>query len=269
MAECKTNTNYETISKFKKVLINEGYSVHSVNNMTHRLKKFCDFIGEKKIEKCDSSDFIKFIESRNTHNTKCSIITTVKIYFKLILNQKFNYSIAERYKRLKTTTLFTPEEFYENSKKISNIKHRCLITVAYVLALKLNEVSKIKIEDIDFVNNKIAVYSNYNGVRVLPISDNVMYMIGKYIEIERPVEYLFLTSEKGFYCHQQINIILKETMGEKVTLKTLKEQRLLHMAMKGIDLNYLHYFSGHSNMNTTRYYKQDVKTINENIRVDF
>jgi site-specific recombinase XerD len=164
-------------------------------------------------------------------------------------------------KEKKLPTVLSRSEALQLINASPNLKHRTMITLAYVTGLRRDEVLNLKIQDIDSSRHQIRV-ANGKGhkQRMVPVTDHMIDLLRQYYKSYRPGNYLFegLSSGKKYSETSFRNIVNKAAqragIRKKISPHTLRHSFATHMLEKGMNLKRLQMILGHNAMKTTAVY---------------
>lgn len=98
----------------------------------------------------------------------------------------------------KLPVVFSQQELRRLFKAPQRLKQRVLLCLIYSAGLRVSEVCKLKISDLDFDRKQIHVrQSKNNKSRYVVLSDYLSLGLKQYISGSKPKEYLFNGREKG------------------------------------------------------------------------
>lgn len=87
-------------------------------------------------------------------------LNAIKFYYGRLKGKKFIYFVNRPKKDKPLPEILRLNEIKSIIESIKNIKHKCMIALAYSSGLRVSEVSKLKLKDIDFERKVIhIVYS--------------------------------------------------------------------------------------------------------------
>jgi len=169
----------------------------------------------------------------------------------------------------KLITALEQDELELFFKTLNSLRDQAIVSLMLICGLRSSEVLSLKITNINSVQKTLRFFGKGNKERIVPLNDQVLDLIQRYLELERPVrrkslpiEFLFLT-QKG------------PRRGEPMTLEGLRSvfrykraaSGILHanphrfrhtfgrnMAMAGISLPVLQKILGHADHRTTLKY---------------
>ena len=183
-----------TLKKFKNYLTLKNYSERTIECYSWAVLKFLES-QQKSTLHLSSADFNNFIISYNftSYQQQNQFISALKILYTKILNKKFihvDFSRPRNEKKL--PQIIDSEELLTSISKISNLKHKTIISLAYSVGLRVSEVINLKIKDIDSKRMIIHI-KNAKGKkdRIVPLSQNVLELMRKYWLEFKPNIYLF------------------------------------------------------------------------------
>jgi integrase/recombinase XerD len=141
-----------------------------------------------------------------------------------------------------------------------NIKHKLLIMLLYSSGLRLSEIRKLRIQDLDPRNNTIRVNQGKgNKDRLTIFSSRIKEELLDYIcSLKEPEIYLF-PGRKGTLSVKSIQLIISKAAKraqiiQKVTPHMLRHSFATHILEEGVDIRYIQALLGHSRLETTQIY---------------
>jgi len=144
---------------------------------------------------------------------------------------------------------------------LRNIKHRTLLQVLYGAGLRVSEVVKLRIADIDSERGQLAVRQAKGFKdRYVPLSATLLAQMREYWRIYRPVVFLFESSRSGgplsVRTAQAVFQHAKAASGiqKKVSAHTLRHSYATHLLEAGTDLLSIRDQLGHRSITTTTVY---------------
>ena len=165
----------------------------------------------------------------------------------------------------KTSTLppvMSVEEVRRLIDGVSNIKHRTIIMLLYSTGMRLSEIAKLKIADIDSRNMRIKVVQGKGSKdRFTILSKQVLLELRAYYVIYKPTEYLFNGYRPGKpISARNIEHLVQKAVAQiglaskHYTVHTIRHSFATHLVDNGADLHTVKELLGHSSLQTTMRY---------------
>ncbi|HUX97034.1 MAG TPA: tyrosine-type recombinase/integrase [Bacteroidales bacterium] len=141
------------------------------------------------------------------------------------------------------------------------LKHRIILTLIYSAGLRRQEAINLKVPDIDFERHTIHIRkSKYLKDRIVPLSYYMSRGLKKYLEVEKPHDYLFNGKEAdGRYSINGLSWLMREALkraGIKkgVNLHSLRHSYATHLLEEGVNIVTVKELLGHADVTTTMIY---------------
>ena len=176
------------------------------------------------------------------------------------------------YNNLKTFDVIESikERFIEIFNEQKLLKHRCWLILAFCCGLRVDEVSRVKVEDIDKTNHKLRVLGKGNKERYTILPDIVIKLLELYCR-EKDIRYGYIfKGAKGKEVMNNKTIInyfsvIKDTynLDDNISFHSLRHSFATYYLMNGGTLLTLQSMLGHTNLNTTTIYLHLSQNFNE------
>jgi site-specific recombinase XerD len=141
------------------------------------------------------------------------------------------------------------------------LKHRIILTLIYSAGLRRQEAINLKVTDIDFERKTIHIrQSKYKKDRIVPLSEFISRGLKKYLENEKPDNYLFNGKEAdGRYSINGLSWVMREALKsagikKHVNLHSLRHSYATHLLEEGVNIVTLKELLGHAEVATTMIY---------------
>ena len=131
---------------------------------------------------------------------KCKMAAqSISFFFRHVLKKVYVIpTVIYPRKSSKLPPVMSPEEIKKLIDSVSNIKHRTIIMLLYSTGMRLSEIAKLKIADIDSKNMRIKIVQGKGAKdRFTILSEQVLLELRAYYIIYKPKEYLFNGSRPG------------------------------------------------------------------------
>lgn len=264
-----TKINQEKwLNKIEDTLKIGGRSNRTFDNYKSHIKRFLNYYDENTdINKLNEDDVLSYLKikyinlnvSENTLNlAECSICFLFTICFDKSLNKK-KLPCCKVRKRM--PSILSKEDFIKIFNSENNLKHKCWLLLAFCSGLRVSEVAKLKIEDLNSKNHTIFI-KNSKGKKdrytILPnITIKFLALYCKKNNIKSG--YLFSGNNNSFMNEKTIinyfSVIKDEyKLNNDITFHSLRHSFATYYLSNGGSLLILQSMLGHTNLNTTTIY---------------
>ncbi len=271
------------IKRFKRFLQTEkGLSPNSIYSYIYDLKKFSDFLANKNktILNASQDDVEQFLffeknKKRNSARTLARSLAAIR--------QFYNYMSSIENITNPTVKIETPhfqkvlpdflsieeiDRLFSSIREddIYQLRDKSIFELLYSAGLRISEAVELKAVDVDLKNKFIKVMGKGNKERIVPIGDEAIRLIEKYIRDSRPVilgsrmsEYLFISKKGGMLNRKSVWRLLKGyakmvNIRKNITPHTLRHSFATHLLERGADLRAVQELLGHVDISTTQIY---------------
>lgn len=246
----------EAIKSVRHSLTIRRYSQRTEQVYVSCLEKFFGYFDCEPSSITDSQ-VQSFILKHLTEGISCSYqnqyINAIKYYFEQILRRKKRYYTSLRPKPTnRLPKVLSQQQIRIGFKKITNKKHRAICILLYGCGMRLSEVLDCKLTWFDKDRKVITITGKGNKMRLVPVSDEILYILRAYYVSYKPKNYLFEGQGTEKYSGTSIQAITKRFFG--CNPHTLRHSFATHHLENGTDLRYIQYLLGHSSSRTTEIY---------------
>jgi len=250
--------NEKIIKICKEKLIYLNYSNRTIDNYLSHINKFINSIGDKQVAHLNSKDFQSYLDSYKftSISQQNQIINSIRFLYKFALEKKYDKVSFVRPRREKKLPQIIDQDLIKESlSKISNIKHRAILTLTYSIGLRVSEVVNLKIEDIDSKRMIINIrQAKGKKDRIAPLSNHVLELLRSYYKEYKPKKYLFNGQFSNKYSIKSCQILFKKYIDENSSIHKLRHSCFTHLLEAGTDLRLIQSLAGHQNVKTTEIY---------------
>ena len=201
--------------------------------------------------------FYKYVQSNEPDLfDTCSLILSIKN--KKVPNKMISYFSEDEIKIMIN---------YLN--KCKDLKKLTMICVLYETGARVSEFINIKLEDLKLSDNaSITLYGKGNKTRIVPISQELVKLINKYLKevyVNYGDDYLLYSAQKKKYYRNSINKIITTLITDlKINYPnyfkgnyhphSFRHTKATHLYNNGTPLLYVKEFLGHSTLTSTEIY---------------
>lgn len=253
------------LEDLRRELVTRKYSHKTVKSYLYFNRDFLKFSGKaaSEINDGDIKDYILYLaeEKESATATLNQAINALKFYYGNVLKKKFIYEVKRPRKDKKLPTVLSQEEVARVLTSLENLKHRTLLMLVYASDLRVSEVVKLRVPDID--SDRMLL--NIKGAkgrkdRYTMLSHTALETINEYLEKYRPGTWLFEGARAERYLSirtaQAIFEQAKDKAGIKkdISIHGLRHSFATHALENGTDLRYIQELLGHKSSKTTEIY---------------
>ncbi len=195
---------------------------------------------------------------------KCKMAAqSISFFFRHVLKQPYVIpTVIYPRKSTKLPPVMSASEIKALIDGVKNIKHRTIIMLLYSSGMRLSEIARLKIVDIDSKNMRIKVVQGKGAKdRYTILSEQVLQELRAYYIIYKPKEYLFNGSRPGGpISMRNIQHLVQKGLAQigldnkNYTVHTIRHSFATHLVDNGTNLHTVKELLGHSNLQTTLRY---------------
>jgi site-specific recombinase XerD len=161
----------------------------------------------------------------------------------------------------KLPVVLSPDEMARFLDALDNPKHRALLMTAYAAGLRLSEVSRLRVEDIDSARMVIHVrQAKGHKDRDVMLSPRLLAILRQYWKRQRPGPFLFPGREPDRpVSPRTVQMVCRRALAasglsKRVSMHTLRHSFATHLLEAGTDLRTIQVLLGHRSFSTTARY---------------
>jgi integrase/recombinase XerD len=256
----------EAIKKMIQEMQLRGLSQGTQINYISRVKilqrfyeKPAEELGEVEIRNFLQHLIVKEKQSASSVNVFNSAL---KFLYKTTLKMDWDSEKIPRQKKAKKLpTVLSHQEVEALFDGTNNLKHKCILMTAYGSGLRVSEVTRLKISDIDSKNMSIFVRQGKGKKdRYAVLSHRNLELLREYWIKYHPSDWLFEGSGKGSHISSgSVQSIIhtaaaKAGIKKLVTVHTLQHSFATHLLESNVSLFYIKQLLGHTDIKTTAIY---------------
>ena len=254
------------IDEFVKHLKLKGFTQNTIKSYKNHLYAYLKYCVLQKLMYSESAsirDYVYFcLETKKTsHSFANQGINSIKNFLKMKGIGFGDFLIERPTKEHTLPKVLSGEEVLRILKAHQNLKHSLMLNITYSAGLRVGEVSRLKLQDIDFERKSIRITQGKGRKdRISLLSENVAVMLKVYIEEYMPRVWLFEGQEPGKSISERtVQAVFQQAM-EKAGVKrdvgihSLRHSFATHLLENGTDIRYIQELLGHKSSKTTEIY---------------
>lgn len=262
-----------------------GLSENTVLNYTHDIEDYTDYLvkvrSKDNAEDIDVDDIRSFLAHlKRNHITSSSMsrkLSSIKSFHKFLVTNhyaKINVAklITNPKQEKKLPVVLSIEEIdmllgaFDNISSPLELRNKTMIELTYSCGLRVSELVNMRLGDVHMNMHIIDVYGKGKKERIVPIGDEGVSLIAKYLQEGRPRlasqksrDFLFLNREGNQMTRQMFFLIIKKKAKEAGITKEISPHKLrhsfaTHLLERGLDLRLIQELLGHESISTTEIY---------------
>ncbi len=282
----------ELIKKFIEHIKDErNLSPYTGENYKRDLHQFLSFLKEKgslflnlgRIDSRIGRQYLTHMERRSlSRRSIARKISSLRTFFnylmredKILQNPFEILSTPKLPKRL--PNFLTPSEAKSLLEAPDNKRDRAILETLYATGMRVSEIAKLKLDDIDLREGEIRVLGKGGKERIVLLGSYAKKAIQEYLDTARgevAENTLFLGRSGRALDERDIERMIKKYckkvgLTKKVTPHTLRHSFATHLLSGGADLRVVQELLGHATLSTTQVYthitKERLKEIYEGV----
>jgi integrase/recombinase XerD len=241
-------------------------------NYLYHVRKFAEFCN-KPIQEADLNDVREFLHYlRNQRKLNIGTVnyyhTCLKFLFQMTLEKQWNDWKVPRLRGYKAfPVVLSREEVHKLLNAVTNLKHKAILSTVYGGGLRVSEVCRLNVTDIDSKNMQIFIRgAKGNKDRYTILSNKALMVLREYWKnCGHPKEWLFPGDKPASHITpESVRSFLKNAcqaagITKDVTVHTLRHCFATHMLEAGTNIFAIKVLLGHESISSTCRYLHMVR----------
>lgn len=263
----------DPLVKLEQEMKLRGFSKNTVHSYLHYITEILRIAnkGPKHITTDDVRNYLeKLADGGSSASTINCAYSALKFYFEKILHRKFFVNIPRAKKDKKLPIVLSKQEVRMMIDVINNPKHKCILSLLYGSGLRISEVVKIKIQDIDCQRKMLRIrQSKGQKDRDTILPEKLIDTLNGQKNIKGSNDYLFTSwDNKSPISVMSVNKVVKQAaekagIEKNISAHSLRHSFATHLLEDGVSIRYIQELLGHKRLETTQIY---TKVTNSNIQ---
>jgi integrase/recombinase XerD len=186
----------------------------------------------------------------------------LRFFFVVTMRREWNVKHIPYARKARTLpSVFSQDEVRRVFSAIENGKHRVIVTTAYACGLRVSEVTRLRIEDIDSGRMLVHIRQGKgNKDRLVPLAVGLLDLLRSYWLIWKPRPWLFPGEQVGHHISSRTvqravsKAIAAAGIKKRASTHTLRHSFATHLLESGTDIRTLQALLGHFRLSTTQIY---------------
>ncbi|NSW94361.1 MAG: tyrosine-type recombinase/integrase [Bacteroidales bacterium] len=260
------------------------YSPHTIRSYSNDLNQFLSFLNEN----CHNDDLVEvtshdlrswvvyLFENKYSSASIHRKISCLRVFYRYLRKEQVVKSdplekvvLPRGRKRLpvfvEENALSKLLDEFEFGADFAGIRDRTIIEMLYVTGMRRAELTGLRDQDIDLIEETVRVTGKRNKQRIIPLVKPFIKRLEEYVKVRNETvnrsagDWFFVTGKGNKLYDKHVYNIVKRYLSmvttiEKKSPHVLRHTFATHMLNKGADLNSIKEFLGHANLSATQIY---------------
>ncbi|MBI4673092.1 MAG: tyrosine-type recombinase/integrase [Chloroflexi bacterium] len=250
-------------------LVLRGMAYGTRKSYGQHLRNYFDWLREKQIAPEQATReqireyLVQLAQSGTVSAAYCRGARSALIFlYDHALKQRGKVGDLPRMKRpQQLPVVLSREEVAKLLKVTYNLKHKALLMTAYSAGLRVGEVVRLKVNEIDSKRMQIRVTAGKGAKdRYTLLAETTLKILREYFRAYKPKDWLFPGGERDDHLAESSaervfkDSLKKAGLAKPATFHTLRHSFATHLLEDGVDMRYIQELLGHGNIRTTERY---------------
>lgn len=254
------------LNNFFKYLRGKRYSKSTIDTYTYLVADFVEYHSQKSFEDFTNRDVELFLENVVVNrefsiSTQRQFISALKLFIVFFPETQIkDLELARPKNSKKLPEILSIEEILRLIQVTHNLKHRTIMVMLYSCGLRIGELLRLKLIDINLERKQLHVrQSKGRKDRYVVIADSFMPLLQNYYLSYQPKVYFVEGLTGKPYSASSVRKFIKRSceranITRRITPHTFRHSYATHLLEQGIGLRHIQELLGHSKPETTMIY---------------
>jgi site-specific recombinase XerD len=262
-------TNQEVIEKTKEEMKLRGLTPKTEREYLDKLSVFMRYYGDEPIYEMSEVEIRDFLlyqitEKQNSSSTVNTYNSALRFIFGAVLGRTLNYQMIPRRRIHRELPAILSKTEIVKILESTNQRDRAIFTTIYGSGLRLCEIVRLRVQDIDSENMRIFVHCGKGGKdRYTLLSQNSLDILREYWRAYRPNHpdgYLFLNKDRSKHMSVRTvqdafkSALRRADLRKDFSVHTLRHCFATHLLESGVDVCRIKQLMGHTHIQSTTFY---------------
>ncbi len=256
----------QVLGRLKEEIKLKGYSWRTMKAYLSHCRNFISFC-DKPADHLNESDVRKYLlflneTKQNSHSFINQAHSAIKFMFKYVFKKENAIITVSRCKKeKKLPVVLSRQEVVGILSSVENLKHRAILLMTYSAGLRVGEVVRLRVDDIDSRRGFVHIRQGKSRKdRYTLLSDTALEVLREYFKKYRPDSWLFAGGKEGDHLTERSvervfeNARAAAGIKKDVSVHALRHSFATHLLEDGVDIRYIQELLGHASSKTTEIY---------------
>ena len=255
----------DLILRFEQEMKIRNFSPRTIKSYSYYITEILKYTRKsaRDINSQDLKNYLEYLVDQNKSESTLNIAySALKLYFGKILHRRFFIFLPRAQTEKRLPVVLSKKEIKRILEGIVNRKHKLIISLIYSSGLRVSEVVKIKVQDLNFENNTLFIkQSKGQKDRITIFAKKLGIELKKYIKDGNVQGILFKSNQSRLLTTRTVQKIFSQALesagiSKKASCHSLRHSFATHLLENGTNLRYIQKLLGHQKLETTQIYTQ-------------
>jgi integrase/recombinase XerD len=243
---------------FLRELKNRGYAPNTLRAYGVSIDRFLRFSAETSF--APGERISRFLATFDSQEPRRIAWSAIRLFYELVLGKPCPYVMDRVRPRHRLPSFLERSDVLHLLSKISNPRHRLMISMLYGSGIRIGELVRLRIRDIDFSSLSLRVVNaKHNKDRITVFAESLAEDLRALVRGRDAKEYVFLTMNSRPYNRRTVQAIFARAfqasgIQKHASCHTLRHSFATSLLGNGIDIRAIRDLLGHQSVKTTMIY---------------
>jgi Site-specific recombinase XerD len=156
--------------------------------------------------------------------------------------------------------VYSEDEVARIISALPNLKHRCILMLAYGCGLRLSEITFLKPSNIEWDRRLIRIHGKGSKERIVPLDETLEFNLRQHLSAQKKPVFVFESEQTGKALKKRTiekiyeNALSSAGVKKQGGIHSLRHTYATHLLEQGTDIRQIQAVLGHSSIKTTEIY---------------
>ena len=265
-----TNHMADLHGSYLRELKNRGYAPNTLRAYGASVGHFLQFKAATAFP--PDERISRFLATYDSVEPRRIAWSAIKLFYELVLKKPCPYTMEKVRLRHRLPSFLERSEVLLLLSKIRNPRHRLMISMLYGSGIRIGELVRLRVRDIDFSSLSIRVVNaKRNKDRITVFAESLAEGLKAVVKGREENEYVFVSMNGRPYNRRTIQAIFERTvrasgLQKHASCHTLRHSFATSLLGNGIDIRAIKDLLGHQSVTTTMVYLHVTEKMARTIR---